>query len=802
VTGSQAHLYQGSGGIILRILTLCVAILAIAVAPGWCGNVCTGDISELTDFGKLAVLRDSICTQVSSYDRTGGNDDGFSGKYSYIREENGKQVLFDADGPGCIYRLWSAMPNDQKIEFYFDGNTTAGLTFDSWKDMFEGKVYPFLPPFSRHFIGGWCSYIPIPFAKHLKIVTHGKAQFLQITWQKFASPDGVRTFSTNYSDDYRAKYEAAKRVWSEPGSAPWGESMPSAWKSYDVDVSGAPGKAVDLLKLPQAGTVRAMYLTIDNPDIRRYRKCVLEVWTDGTAKPNVYSPYGDFFLDGFGWPAGRSILTGKKDGQYYSYWPMPFANGIRIAMTNDTAEPLQIKGRIIVEPMASLPTDTGRFFAWWHRQNPTRMGKGFEMLTATGRGQFCGVNHLMQGPDGGVSYLEGDEMAWIDDRDNSYYNGTGTEDYFNGGWYFGALGSAPLYGCLAESDGGTVDAYRFQLGDTIPFQKKARIEIEHGSHNNYPIDLTGTTFWYAEPGTTHTFEPVAMADRLMGPRKDQSTFEAERAFQGGGPLVQITYSTKQLQFHESAVLCTASAPGGLIMCKMDADATSEYEIRAQVVCGPDCGIVQTLIDGKPVGEPVDCYSDATELKVMTFAVLTPEIHASGDHMLTFKVVGKSPKSKSYNMGVDSVYLSRPGIMQGENMKVLEATGKAEIEVTAPYGPGWSGDSQLQMTGKAGDHFLLEMSVEKTGRYNVGGYFAKGPNCGRVRVTLDNRVVENELDLYSDVHHREPLMRFGGEYDLAAGPHKLRIDILGKNPQSKGYAVGLDAWSLERVTPDN
>jgi hypothetical protein len=57
-----------------------------------------------------------------------------------------------------------------------------------------------------------------------------------------------------------------------------------------------------------------------------------------------------------------------------------------------------------------------------------------------------------------------------------------------------------------------------------------------------------------------------------------------------------------------------------------------------------------------------------------------------------------------------------------------------------------------------------------------------------------------LDLYGGVYHREPLMRFGGEYDLAAGSHKLRIDIIGKNPESKDYWVGLDAMSLERVTP--
>jgi len=47
----------------------------------------------------------------SSYDRLGGNDDGFKGTYSSLyRLENGQHVLVDVDGPGCLYTLWFTGP--------------------------------------------------------------------------------------------------------------------------------------------------------------------------------------------------------------------------------------------------------------------------------------------------------------------------------------------------------------------------------------------------------------------------------------------------------------------------------------------------------------------------------------------------------------------------------------------------------------------------------------------------------------------------------------------------------------------
>ncbi|MCC6144726.1 MAG: hypothetical protein IT368_13045, partial [Candidatus Hydrogenedentes bacterium] len=160
----------------------------------------SGDWLELIDTSLLPVLRENETLQVSSYDRTGGNDDGFGGTYSFLREQrDGGYVLFDEDGPGCIYRVWSANPGQRRIEFYFDGERKPRLVFDSWEDMFLGKAEPFVPPFSQHVIGGWISYVPIPYAKRLKIVARERINFYQISYQRFPEDRIVRTFTAELS---------------------------------------------------------------------------------------------------------------------------------------------------------------------------------------------------------------------------------------------------------------------------------------------------------------------------------------------------------------------------------------------------------------------------------------------------------------------------------------------------------------------------------------------------------------------------------------------------------------------------
>ena len=64
-------------------------------------------------------------------------------------------------------------------------------------------------------------------------------------------------------------------------------------------------------------------------------------------------------------------------------------------------------------------------------------GKDYVFLDAQGRGVFCGVTHTMRGESGtSRSYLEGNERVYNDNLLSLAWNGTGTEDFYESGWYF------------------------------------------------------------------------------------------------------------------------------------------------------------------------------------------------------------------------------------------------------------------------------------------------------------------------------------------------------------------------------
>ncbi|MCB0610752.1 MAG: DUF2961 domain-containing protein, partial [Lewinella sp.] len=84
-------------------------------------------------------------------------------------------------------------------------------------------------------------------------------------------------------------------------------------------------------------------------------------------------------------------------------------------------------------------------------------------------------------------------------------HGTGSEDYFNGGWYalpdrWDAAMSLPLSGALDYSlpfcrTGG----YRLFLSDKISFEKNIFHSIEHGPEGNRaPADYTSVAYYYCD----------------------------------------------------------------------------------------------------------------------------------------------------------------------------------------------------------------------------------------------------------------------------------------------------------------
>lgn len=100
---------------------------------------------------------------------------------------------------------------------------------------------------------------------------------------------------------------------------------------------------------------------------------------------------------------------------------------------------------------------------------------------------------------------------------------------------------------------------------------------------------------------------------------------------------------------------TGAGPGAQLDLELPVTEAGVYDIEVVMTMAPDYGVVQLLLDGQPIGTPVDGY--ATD--VLTTGVVTngPKVLNVGDHKIGFRIDGANPKAvRAYMVGVDYVRL--------------------------------------------------------------------------------------------------------------------------------------------------
>jgi hypothetical protein len=285
-----------------------------------------------------------------------------------------------------------------------------------------------------------------------------------------------------------------------------------------------PGKQATLLEVQGAGVVTHLWFTINSPDPMHLKNLVLRAWWDGESSPSIESPIGDFFGLGLGeyYTYQSSLLAVAPIKALNAYFKMPFSKSARLAVTNEgTIRTDDLYFAVDYVTLAALPEDLGRFHAqyrqaapckgwtdnWTNEYAPDINGKknlngdgNYVFMEATGKGHFLGVTHaVLQNQN--QWFGEGDDMIFIDGDTMPTINGTGTEDYYNGAWDFGAKEFANLhqgapYIVDPERIGGRYCLYRWHTESPITFERSIRVTIEHGHANHRSDNFYSTAFWY------------------------------------------------------------------------------------------------------------------------------------------------------------------------------------------------------------------------------------------------------------------------------------------------------------------
>ncbi|WP_433871426.1 DUF2961 domain-containing protein [Saccharopolyspora sp. CA-218241] len=350
----------------------------------------------------------------------------------------------------------------------------------------------------------------------------------------------------------------------------------------------------------------------------------LRISFDG--RTTVDAPIGEFFGSGLGEHDVRSLMSSidpGMDGWYTSWWPMPFRQGATVEIVNGSDVPIQGATVEVTSAPTQVGPDTGYFHAT-HHHGRTVPGQDWNFLDATGAGTFYGVTHSMRGliPPNATpqtsrplsderpgtlaqpraanqrNYLEGDERFYVDGASEPAWHGTGTEDFYESGWYFrfGTTFSMPLIGNPSHemaNDGCQYDCtgtYRLLINDAVPFRTALRAGIEHGPGNDEPGIYSSTAYWYggfpaqrvpdpAPPAPESPIPPQAPSEQVPTEQRPSEQVPSVPVPSGQVPSEQGASTERPAAEPQSG---TAPTPGPGPQVPEDADRWMPEAIREQL----------------------------------------------------------------------------------------------------------------------------------------------------------------------------------------------------------------------------
>jgi len=296
------------------------------------------------------------------------------------------------------------------------------------------------------------------------------------------------TINFSYSQEWYKMPEKTRTRWAsfenpeaEKGA---GGKENSGAKGHAFDRINA-GESVTLLHVDGAGTINRIWLTINDRSPYMLRSLRIEMYWDGSQKPAVSAPLGDFFGIGLGRLVSfeNELFSDPEGRSFNCYIPMPFKKGAKIIVTNDSDRDLtSLYYDVDLVKVENHDNNVLYFHTYWHRENPTELKKDYEILPELkGSGRFLGVN---MGVLTNVAYEEswwgeGEVKMYLDgDGDFPTIVGTGTEDYIGTGWGQGVFNNRYQGSLIADGEKGEFAFYRYHVPDPVYFTRDIRVTIQ------------------------------------------------------------------------------------------------------------------------------------------------------------------------------------------------------------------------------------------------------------------------------------------------------------------------------------
>ena len=641
-------------------------------------------VHRITDLEFLATLpaEGDSCAQWSSYDRK-SRYDSTTGQYvdwdansdgnGIIRKEGDQQVMAEMQGPGCIWRIWSALPKEGHVRIYLDGAAEPAVDLP-FMGYFDGKNAPFTRKALVHTVArGLNNYTPIPYQKSCKVVADkGWGAYYHFVYETFPKGTQVPTFKRDLAPEELGALDKADEILSNCGV---GASVkPAGAVLTQRTIAARPKQASPVVELSGPAAITSLRVKVDGlggpAALDLLRELCLQIRWDGQSEPSVWAPLGDFFGTAAGANQYRSYPLGlTPDGWWYCNWYMPFAHQAQVELLNDGNAPRSVHFELTYAPLTRPIEQLGRFHAKWHRDaflpsEPSRQ-IDWPMLKTDGTGRFVGVMLHIWNPRGGW-WGEGDEKFFVDGERFPSTFGTGSEDYFGYAWSDAGLFQHAFHN-QTHNDGnsrGHISVNRWHIPDNVPFHRRFEGSIEKYYSNQRPTLYASTVYWYLSAQGKDPYMPVSLDQRVgywvpVQSAKVKGALEGESlkvlSKTGGDPQEQDMTGFGDSWSNDAHLWWINAKPGDKLELALPVALAGKYELRMQLTKAPDYGIVQFYLDGKKLGQPIDLYhSSVVATGAMSFG---QQPLTAGEHKLGLEIVGANQKAiKNYMAGLDYVKL--------------------------------------------------------------------------------------------------------------------------------------------------
>ena len=657
----------------LLVMVLCMFAIGTASAAEKLTYVDL--IKRLTDLERLSVLPvpGETCAQMSSWDRASHYDEA-TGKYMHwtangdgeglIRQEGEQSVFAEMEGPGCIWRIWSASVKEGHVKIYLDGSDVPAVDLP-FAGYFDRNNAPFIYESLAYSVAeGENCYIPIPYQKSCKIVADkGWGQYYHFNYSTFPKGTIVPTFKRDMSEQETAALKAADDYFmTKLGTDPAGKRKGEATAIHEMSL--APN-ASTITTLEGSRAITGIKIkfdpAFDQANVDVLREVAIKIRWDGEEEPSVWAPLIDFFGTAPNLNKYKSLPSGVTDEGLYCFWYMPFASSADIEFVNNGKSTLPITTYITHAPLTRDIKTLGRFHAKWHRDTFPRpeleRWLDWSLLKTEGKGRFCGVAMHLWVPSSGW-WGEGDEKFFVDGEKFPSIFGTGSEDYFGYAWGSPALFAKPYHNqTRSDNNAGHVALNRWHITDNIPFQKSFDGYIEKYRSNARPALYSCTAYWYLASGGSDPYAEVPVSERvgycIIPPVLTLEGEKTEVMKITGGETMQ--HGADGRWSEGSNFTWENAAPGNELTFAVPVKESGKYELRLKLTKAADYGIVQFLFDEKKIGDPVDLYNSEMipidEISLGSFDL------AAGKRPLTVQITGANElAAKNYIFGIDYLRL--------------------------------------------------------------------------------------------------------------------------------------------------